>query len=212
MHYKTLTPRTLSASLLCSEWEACVKTSMSRACDLNLYLPWRLFNLRSIIWKECHISQLIEQGFKVEFEAIKCWLKFFYSNKVIVEVIKEGRSYKLIGIVQSLVLDGSTKTKRNDLCHYKFEHVSFQEWSKQWNMCGMLRWERDVSKSFFGVHNWLKKPFWSSLHGANFITLFDWVQLWSRKLHVLVTLEFTGVHVLLKKYCCQLIGMWSLLH
>jgi hypothetical protein len=53
----------------------------------------------------------------VEFEAIKCWLKFYDLNKVIVEVIKEGRLYKLIEIVQSLVLDGSTNTKRNDLCH-----------------------------------------------------------------------------------------------
>jgi hypothetical protein len=70
------------------------------------------------------INQLMRQGFKVEFEATKCWLKFSYSNKVIVEVIKEGRLYKLIGVVQSLVLDGSTKTKRNDLCHQKFEHVS----------------------------------------------------------------------------------------
>jgi len=32
---------------------------MSRACDLNLYLPWRPFNLRSIISKECQTSSNI---------------------------------------------------------------------------------------------------------------------------------------------------------
>jgi len=94
---------------------------------------------------------------------------------------------------------------------HRFHAPLFQEWSKEWNMCGMLRWERCVSKNFFGVHNWLKKPFWPSLYGANFLTLFDWAQSWSRKLHVLVTFEFTGVHMLLKKYCWRLIGMWSLL-
>jgi hypothetical protein len=39
----------------------------------------------------------------VEFETTKCWLKSSNSNKVIVEAIKEGRFYKLVGVVQSLV-------------------------------------------------------------------------------------------------------------
>jgi hypothetical protein len=33
------------------------------------------------------INQLIEQIFKVEFEATKYWLAFFDSNKVIIEVV-----------------------------------------------------------------------------------------------------------------------------
>jgi hypothetical protein len=63
------------------------------------------------------ISQLKKQGFKVEFETTKCWLKSYDSNKVIVEVIQERRLYKLIGIVQSSVVKYSTKIKRNDLWH-----------------------------------------------------------------------------------------------
>jgi hypothetical protein len=31
-------------------------------------------------------SQLIEYNFKVEFDATKCWLKYFYSNKMIGEI------------------------------------------------------------------------------------------------------------------------------
>jgi len=77
----------------------------------------KILYVSNLAKKMLSINQLIEQGFKVEFEAIKCWLKFYDSNKVIVEVIKEGRLYKLIEIVQSLVVDGSTNTKRNDLCH-----------------------------------------------------------------------------------------------
>ncbi len=33
------------------------------------------------------INQLIEQSFKVKFEAIKRWLKSFDSNKVIIKVV-----------------------------------------------------------------------------------------------------------------------------
>jgi len=50
------------------------------------------------------INQLTKQGFMVEFETTKCWLKSFDSNKVIVEVVQEGRLYKLVGVVQSLVV------------------------------------------------------------------------------------------------------------
>jgi hypothetical protein len=31
-------------------------------------------------------SQLIEYNFKVEFDATNCWLKYFYSNKMIGEI------------------------------------------------------------------------------------------------------------------------------
>ncbi len=49
--------------------------------------------------KNCElINQLTKRGFKVDFEATKCWLKSFNSNKVIVKAIQEGRLYKLIGI------------------------------------------------------------------------------------------------------------------
>jgi hypothetical protein len=45
------------------------------------------------------INQLIEQSFKVEFEATNYWLAFFDSNKVIIEVVQEGSLYKLVKIV-----------------------------------------------------------------------------------------------------------------
>jgi hypothetical protein len=57
----------------------------------------------------------------VEFEAIKCWLKSFNSNKVIVEAIQEGKFYKLVGVIQSLVC--SIKIKNNNLKHHKLGHV-----------------------------------------------------------------------------------------
>jgi hypothetical protein len=57
----------------------------------------------------------------VEFEATKCWLKSFNSNKVIVEAIQEGKFYKLVGVIQSLVC--STKIKNNNLKHHKLGHV-----------------------------------------------------------------------------------------
>jgi hypothetical protein len=38
------------------------------------------------------------EGFKVEFEATKCWLKFSNSNKVIVKNAYEGKLYKLVGV------------------------------------------------------------------------------------------------------------------
>jgi hypothetical protein len=59
----------------------------------------------------------------VEFEATKCWLKAFDSNKVIVEAIRKKRLYKLVGVAQSFVVECSTKVKRNDLWHEKFKHV-----------------------------------------------------------------------------------------
>jgi hypothetical protein len=40
----------------------------------------------------------------MEFKATKCWLKSFDSNKVIIEVVQERRLYKLVGVVQSLVV------------------------------------------------------------------------------------------------------------
>ncbi len=52
-----------------------------------LYFPKLANNLLLVNW-------LIEQGFKVEFETTKCWLKSFNSNKVITKVIQEGRLYK----------------------------------------------------------------------------------------------------------------------
>jgi hypothetical protein len=59
----------------------------------------------------------------VEFEATKCWLKSSNSNKVIVEAIQERRVYKLVGVVQSLVAECSTKIKKSNLKHHKFGHV-----------------------------------------------------------------------------------------
>jgi len=75
-----------------------------------LYVPKLAKNLLSI-------NQLIEKSFKVEFEATKYWLTFFDSNKVITEVVQEGRLYKLVKVVQSLVEECSTKIKKNDLMH-----------------------------------------------------------------------------------------------
>jgi hypothetical protein len=59
----------------------------------------------------------------VEFESNKCWLKFLNSNKAIVEVVQEGRLYKLIGVVQSLLADYSIKLKKNDLWHHNLGHI-----------------------------------------------------------------------------------------
>jgi plastocyanin domain-containing protein len=48
----------------------------------------------------------------MEFEATKCWLKTFDSNKVIVEVIQKRRLHKLARVVESLIVECSTKIKR----------------------------------------------------------------------------------------------------
>ncbi len=53
----------------------------------------------------------------MEFKATKCWLKSFDSNKVIIEVVQEGRLYKLVGVAQSLVVECNTKIKRPYLCY-----------------------------------------------------------------------------------------------
>lgn len=58
------------------------------------------------------ISQLIEQVFNVEFETNQFWLKSYNSNKVVVEAIQEG---KLVGVVQTLIVNCSTKLKNNNL-------------------------------------------------------------------------------------------------
>ncbi len=64
------------------------------------------------------INKLMEQGFKVEFEATKCWSKSYDSNKVIVKTILKRRLYKCnIGVVQSLVAKCNKKIKRSDLWH-----------------------------------------------------------------------------------------------
>jgi hypothetical protein len=72
------------------------------------------------------INQLIEQNLKVEFEATKYWLAFFASNKVIIEIVQEGRLYKLVKVAQSLVVECSTKIKKNDLWHQRLGHVYMQ--------------------------------------------------------------------------------------
>ncbi len=59
----------------------------------------------------------------MKFESNKCWLKFSNSNNAIVEVVQEGRLYKLVGVVQYLVADYSVKLKKNDLWHHKLGHV-----------------------------------------------------------------------------------------
>ncbi len=51
----------------------------------------------------------------MEFKGTKCWLKSFDSNKVIVKAIKKGRLYKLVVVVQSLVVERSIKIKESDL-------------------------------------------------------------------------------------------------
>jgi len=84
-----------------------------------LYVPKLAKNLLSI-------NQLIEKSFKVEFEATKYWLTFFDSNKVITEVVQEGRLYKLVKVVQSLVAKCSTKIKKNYLWHQRLRHVYMQ--------------------------------------------------------------------------------------
>ncbi len=89
-------------------------------CIGDVLYVWKLAkNLLSI-------NQFKEQGFKVEFETTKCWLKSFDSNKVIAKVIQERRLYKLIGIVQSLVAKCSTKFKKNDLLYQRFRHVFYK--------------------------------------------------------------------------------------
>ncbi len=59
----------------------------------------------------------------MKFESNKSWLKFLNLNKAIVEVVQEGRLYKLVGVVQSLVVDYSIKLKKNNLWHHKLGHV-----------------------------------------------------------------------------------------
>jgi hypothetical protein len=60
----------------------------------------------------------------MEFEATKCWLKTFASNKVIVEAIQKRRLHKLARVAQSLIVECNTKIKRNDLWHEKLGDVS----------------------------------------------------------------------------------------
>jgi hypothetical protein len=83
---------------------------ISKRIENVLYVPKLVKNLLLI-------NQLIEQSFKVEFEATKYWLAFFDSNKVIIEVVQEGRLCKLVKIAQSLIAECSTKIKKNDLWH-----------------------------------------------------------------------------------------------
>jgi hypothetical protein len=83
---------------------------ISKCIGNVLYVPKLAKNLLLI-------NQLIEQSFKIEFEATKYWLAFFNSNKVIIKVVQEGRLYKLVKLVQSLVAECSTKIKKNDLWH-----------------------------------------------------------------------------------------------
>ncbi len=45
---------------------------------------------------------------------------------MIVEVVQEGKLYKLIKVVQSLVASHNTKQKKNDLWHRIFKHFSMQ--------------------------------------------------------------------------------------
>jgi hypothetical protein len=53
----------------------------------------------------------------MEFETTKCCLKPFDLNKVIIEVVWKWRLYKLVGVVQSLVVECNTNTimDKNDL-------------------------------------------------------------------------------------------------
>jgi hypothetical protein len=63
----------------------------------------------------------------VEFEATKCCLQLFNSNKVIVEIVQKRRLCKFIGFFQSLVAKCNTKMKGMtfgikalDMFHCKF--------------------------------------------------------------------------------------------
>jgi hypothetical protein len=58
--------------------------------DFQMY--WRCIVCCKVGKNLLSISQYIEQGNKVEFEAPKCWLESFDSNKLIVEVVQKGRS------------------------------------------------------------------------------------------------------------------------
>jgi hypothetical protein len=48
----------------------------------------------------------------MEFETTKCWLKPFGLNKVIIEVVLKRKLYKLVRVVQSLVVECNTNTTR----------------------------------------------------------------------------------------------------
>ncbi len=78
---------------------------ISKCIEDVLHVPKLTKNLLSI-------TQLIKQSLKVEFEATKCQSKSFDSTKVIIEIVQEGRLYKLIGIVQSLVAKRAPSLKR----------------------------------------------------------------------------------------------------
>ncbi len=84
---------------------------------------WRCVICFKVDKKFVTSQSLTKQYFKVEFEATKCWLKSFNSNKVIVEAIQERGFYKLVGVVQFLVVECSTKIKKSNLKHHKFGHV-----------------------------------------------------------------------------------------
>ncbi len=60
----------------------------------------------------------------MECKITKYWLKSFNSTKVIVKVIREGQTYKLVGVFQSLVANVNIKIKKSDLCHQRLGHVS----------------------------------------------------------------------------------------
>jgi hypothetical protein len=45
---------------------------------------------------------------------------------VITKIVQKGRLYKLIGVVQSLVVECSTKFKKNDLLYQRCTHVFLQ--------------------------------------------------------------------------------------
>ncbi len=63
------------------------------------------------------ITELIEQGFKVEFETTKCWLKSYDLNlKWFLKLFKK-EGYKMVKVVQSLVVECSTKIRKNNLWH-----------------------------------------------------------------------------------------------
>jgi hypothetical protein len=59
------------------------------------------------------VCQSTNQGFKVEFETKNCWLKFFYSNKVVIQVIQV-LIYKYNGIKFIWWLWGSSQVEGID--------------------------------------------------------------------------------------------------
>jgi hypothetical protein len=101
-----------------STLKVCGKTLSSSTCQMGfpscigdvLYVPKLAKNLLSI-------KQLIEKNFKVEFKTAKYLLMFFYSNKVIIEVVQDRRLYNLVKIAQSLVwLQNVTPRLRKMIC------------------------------------------------------------------------------------------------